>query len=426
MARGRTVSTNWVRLFVAGGDWKRFAAAAEAPVYLYDPPGRTAAALQKLGLAHKRIQDTGSWPQEMRALIIGERAWDKTLAARKERLRRFVRDGGRVLCLGPVNEAFEPDWLPEQITPLTGSANDTPYPPRTRPFAEQMNVNPERPGHPVFRGLDRRRLALWSDYSGWDETKPGFPRVYPVTAGLKLERAEALARTTVLADYDRGLEGVALCEMFDGTGSVILSGFDLVNRVGLDPAADRLLANLVAYTASKEHHAVHPLIASPIRWGDYPTERGVICGSLNGLAVNAEWLAPPTSPSATPLPANSGSWNMDPGSQFVPRGRNPLGPYGYSTAASLKDLNPQSDSGSGVFWASLPPGRKTVITKVRNPATKPGQLSVDVNGKTVTGAATIAAGQTVELSAPLPAGTREVSVRYTGTKTLVLLETRFE
>ena len=38
----------------------------------------------------------------------------------------------------------------------------------------------------------------------------------------------------------------------------------------------------------------------------------------------------------------------------------------------------------------------------------------------------IAPGQTVELRSPLPAGATEVSVRYTGTKTLVLLETRFE
>jgi hypothetical protein len=316
--------------------------------------------------------------------------------------------------------------LPEEIAVLGGSANDTPYPPRTRPFAEQMNVNPERPGHPVFRGLDRRRLGLWSDYTGWDESKPGFPRVYPVTAGFKLQKGEALARTAILADYDRGLEGVALCEMFDGEGSVIVSGFDLVNRAGLDPVADRLLANLVAYTASKESHSAHPLIEAPIEWGNYPTERGVICGSLSGLAVNAEWLAPPTQPSATPLPANTGSWNMDPGSQFVPRGRNPLGPYSYSTAASLRDLNAKSDAGSGVFWACLPPGRKAVLTKVRNPATKPGQLSVAVNGKTVTGPTTIAAGQTVEMSSPLPARTREVAVRYTGTKTLVLLETRFE
>ena len=117
---------------------------------------------------------------------------------------------------------------------------------------------------------------------------------------------------------------------------------------------------------------------------------------------------------------------MDPGSQFVPRGRNPFGPYGYSTAASLRNLNPDSAVGEGVFWASLPPGRKTVVTKVRNPATEPGQLTVAINGKPAAGPTTIAPGQTIDLRAPLPAGTTGVSVRFTGTKTLVLQETRFE
>jgi len=423
---GRAISTNWVDVFVAGKDWKKAPVASGSPVYLYDPPGRTAAALQKLGLRFTRLSAVSPWPAQMTALMIGEGVWDQALGAQKQRLRQFIHDGGRVLCLGPVDGAFERDWLPEQITPLSGSPNDPAYPPRARPFREQMNVNPERPDHPAFRGLDRRRLALWSAWSDWNETDAGFPRVYPVTAGFRLQSPEALAHTAILADYDRGLEGIALCEMFEGKGSVILSGFDMVNRAGLDPAADRLLANLVAYTASQDNHRVHPLIEQAIHWGDYPTECGVVCGSLNGLIVNAEWLAPPTSPSATPLPPNTGAWNMDPGSQFEPRGRNPFGPYTYSTASSLKEINPKSETGSGVFWASLPPGRKTVLTRAKNPTTSPGELTIAVNGEAATSPVIIPAGRTVNLRSPLPAGVTDVSVRYTGTKTLIVLETSFE
>jgi hypothetical protein len=152
----------------------------------------------------------------------------------------------------------------------------------------------------------------------------------------------------------------------------------------------------------------------------------VVCGTLSGLIVNTEWLAPPTNPSATPLAPNTGSWNMDAGSQFEPRGRNAFGPYGYTTASSLKDLNRDSATGSGVFWAGLPPGRKAVLTKVRNPTTRPGQFTIAINGKTATGPATIPAGQTMELRSPLPDDATDVSVRYTGTKTVVLLETAFE
>jgi hypothetical protein len=117
---------------------------------------------------------------------------------------------------------------------------------------------------------------------------------------------------------------------------------------------------------------------------------------------------------------------MDPGSQFEPRGRNAFGPYTYSTGSSLRDLNRDSATGAGVFWASLPPGRKAVLTKVKNPATSPGQISIAINGKDAAGPATIPAGQTVELRSLLPDGATDVSVRYTGTKTLVLLETAFE
>jgi hypothetical protein len=207
---------------------------------------------------------------------------------------------------------------------------------------------------------------------------------------------------------------------------VLLSGFDLDNRAGLDPVADRLLANLVAYTVSKQGHFAHPLIEQPIRWGDYPTERGLVCGSLNGLIVNCEWLAPPTNPSAAPQPPNTGSWNMLPGEQFAPRGRNPFGPYGYTTGSSLRNLDRESQTGSGVFWARIARGKTTMVTKVRNPAASAGQLSIEINGQSATKPVTVPAGQTVESRSPLLPATTEVSVRYTGTKSLVLEETQFK
>ena len=288
-----------------------------------------------------------------------------------------------------------------------------------------MNVNPERPDHPVFRGLDRHRLALWSDYTGWDQTKPGFPRVYPVTAGFKLSQPEALARTAILADYDRGLEGVALCEMFDGNGSVILSGFDLVNRAGLDPAADRLLANLVAYTAAKAGHPVHPLIEQPILWGNFPTERGVVCGSLNGLLVNAEWLAPPPIPPRrrcrrTPAP---GTWT---------RARNSC-----PAAATLWPLRllhrlqperprPGLQGRLGRLLGQPPAGKKTVLTNVKNPASSPGRTDRCHQRPGRHRPGHHPRGPDPGTPLPLPAGATNVAVRYTGTKTLVLLETRFD
>ncbi len=58
--------------------------------------------------------------------------------------------------------------------------------------------------------------------------------------------------------------------------------------------------------------------------------------------------------------------------------------------------------------------------------TRPAQITIAVNGNTVGDPAAIPPGQTVELHSSLPDGARDVSVSYTGTKTVVLLETAFE
>jgi beta-galactosidase len=416
------VSRNEAPLFVASADWRKMSSVRG--VQLYDPSGRTAEALNRLNVTVTQADLARLDPAT--ALIIGEGSWDGKLLAARDRLKTFVAAGGRILCLAQDKDKFDTSWLPVPVEMLSSSANDPTYTPASRPFRDNMNVNPERPLHPVFEALDRHRLALWSDYANWNQTKAGFPQVYPVTHGFRLKEAESLSRTAILADYDRGLEGIALAEFFAGKGSVLFSAFDLVNRVGLDPAADRLLHNLVIFAASTEGHDVHPLIEQPINWGDYSSEKGLITGPINGLVVNAEWIAPPTNPNAKPLTQDEGAWNTKPGDQFVPRGRRPFGPYGYTTAASIKELNPKSQDGEGVFWVHLPAGRKEAVTRVENPSRSDAELIVEINGVSQTKSSMIAAGKTVTIRTPIPNGATDVSVRYKGRKDLVLLQTAFE
>ncbi len=421
----REVSHNETKLFIAGRDWLTSAGKPASTIYVFDPAGDTASALAKLGITAKIISDPARLPAAPATLVLGENSWNAKLNAQKDALKKFIADGGRILCLQPDPDKFDSSWLPESIRFFTTSANSPKYPPAGRPFIGNMNINPERPDHPVFAGLDRHRLTLWSDYTSWDQTKPGFPQIYPVTAGFCLTETGALAHTAILADYDRGLEGVGLCEMFSGKGSVILCGFDLIHRAGFDPVADRLLLNLVNYAASNSDHDAHPLIDKPIVWGNYATEGGVITGPLNGLVVNADWIVPPTDPSAKPLTQNQGEWNTRPSDQFVPRGRSPFGPYGYSTASSLRDLAPGSKTGTGIFWARIPTTAHTMITKIRNPESQNATLTIAINDDASASAQMIAPGESV-LRTALPAGQSDIAVRYTGTKTLVILETVFE
>jgi hypothetical protein len=141
--------------------------------------------------------------------------------------------------------------------------------------------------------------------------------------------------------------------------------------------------------------------------------------------INATWVRPPTNPSAQPLTQDEGAWNTRPGDQFSPHGRSPFGPYGYSTGSGLRDLNPDSETGTGIFWARIPAGKKNVATIVENPTDKPAELEVSVNDTPGT-KVQVAAGKTVTVTSPLPADATNVGVRFVGSKKLVFLKTSFE
>jgi hypothetical protein len=241
--------------------------------------------------------------------------------------------------------------------------------------------------------------------------------------GFKLTEPNDLARIAILADYDRGLEGIALAEMFDGKGSVLLCGLDLVGRIGIDPVADRLLTNMLTYMSGDAKHDPHPTIKDPIRWGDFATEHGVIGSPIYGLFRNTDWTPPPTEPDAKPLTDAQGGWNTRPSDQFLPKGIRPRGPFSYTFNCAPRDGD-KSPDGTGIFWASIPAGRSKVLTKVRNDTKSALKLRIDVNdAKGVE--REVPAGQTISISAPIPARATDVGIRYTGSRELIILETAF-
>src|SRR5690606_23634097 len=139
-----------------------------------------------------------------------------------------------------------------------------------------------------FAGIGREQLRVWSDYTGWDETKTGFPAVYPVSDGYVPEHKQDMAQMAVLGNYGVALEGIAVSEIFDGRGSALVCGMDLANRNGLDPVSDRLLMNMIGYMSERKiSHDKYPLITDKIPWGDYSSEEGLLTGVNSGLLVNA-------------------------------------------------------------------------------------------------------------------------------------------
>jgi hypothetical protein len=426
-----TLSSNNTPLFVAKRDFAGRAGSGRE-VVVYDPIGTTRDALRTLGVPFRDTRTLVGLDPARDLFIIGADAWDYQLARASKALRRFVDDGGRVLLLRQRAGHFESDWLPSKIE-IQSEPLDHPlvFPPG-RPYRNGMAVNPERPDHPVFDGIDRDRLFLWSDFTGWNEKTHGLPEVYPVTHGFTLPDPTALKNTAIMADYGHGLAGVALAESFAGKGSVVVSGFDLVDRAGLDPVADRLLLNLIRYETGSAPHLLHPLVTAPIVWGDYEFEHGLVVGVYNGLLVNSVPIIPADMQADNPIRVDSiegwqiaggaGGWNTKPSIQYVPRGRRPFGPYWFTSGGSEQLTDDAGPQGRGTVWLRVPAGRSVMTTRVWNPASTALPLEIEVNG--ASRRHEIPAGQVAELESSL-GGATDLAVTFRGDRRLVLLTTDF-
>src|SRR5690606_36444794 len=353
--------------------------AASNPVRLYDPSGQTRAAFDALGIAYQTIQNFDRL-KAGQAVVIGENAADERVGQSATRLRDFIRKGGRVAIFrqDSLHEAFVKDILPVALRFPRMDMDNPSYPPPVRPSRNGFNVNPERPGHPVFTGIDRAELRVWTDYTGWDETKSGFPAIYPVTDGFVLaNKAAAVEKTAVLANYSGGLEGIALAEFFDGNGSAMLSGFDLVKRVKIDPVADRLLRNMMGYMAENTVHEKYVLVEEPIRWGIYESEKGIVTGIYSGFKLNSipalfgseENHPRKVDPEGHMFAGSRVEWAMRPGKQYVPYGRRMFGPYYHRGFGGIAEpVDADNPIGEGYFWCRVPRETQQMKTVVWNPS----------------------------------------------------------
>jgi len=311
--------------------------------------------------------------------------------------------------------------------------DDPSYPPPPRPSRNSFNINPERPDHPVFYGITRAELRIWSDYTRWDETQKGFPAIYPVTNGFILKNKPDIDKTAILANYSVGLEGIALAEIFHGKGSVLLSGFDLSNRTAIDPIADRLLSNMVQYMSGKYPHEKYIYIDSPILWGEYETEKGLLTGIYSGMMLNSK---PALFGSYENLPLillrdghlfgeKGGGWNNAAGKEYVPYGRRMFGPYFHRDFGGVPfPLDTATRIGEGTFWCQVPDGTSEMETLVWNPAEEDLPISIKINVEELI-STTVGPGEYKVLQTPVKSNQTNLKVSLRGDRRLVILQTSF-
>ena len=427
------LSENYYDLFIAGKDYLSSSPAPQKQIWLYDPLGDTKNAFEKINIKSQSISTFSNLKTGNNILIIGENAADDKLKNNATLIKQFIKNGGRVVCLGQDEVHLENlnSILNCHLVNIKMNLDTPIYPPPPRPSRNGYNINVERWSSPVFAGIERENLVYWTDYTNWNESKQGFPAIYPVTNGFVLQNKNDIGSTAVLADYGPALDGIAVAEMFDGKGSVLLCGLDLVHRADIDPVADRIMKNIIAFTASRYEHEKYVLINSPVIWGDYASERGILTGINSGLLLNGK---PRLTGSYSKIhlvidkegnefAGHGGGFNTQPGLQYVPFGRRPFGPYHLRGFGDIPYPDKENNNiGEGTFWCSISAGKTKASTIVWNPSDENLVINISVNSQKVH--KEIKAGEKVIVDCPV--NSTNIKMSFNGDRRLVLLQTSFE
>ena len=428
---GKVISENYDKLFIGNKEGLTSAAMPSQKILLYDPAGKTASSFDKLSVRYLKISTFKNIPTAS-LLVIGENAADEIMTRESSSVKQFIKNGGRVVCLRQ-DESHLPNInkiISSPIKNVTTPLDVPVYPPPPRPSRNGYYVNPERPDNPVFAGIKREQLRVWSDYTNWDESKTGFPAIYPVTDGYVPVNKKDIQYIAVLGNYGVALEGITIAEIFEGNGSVLLCGLDLVNRTQLDPVADRMLINIMNYMGDGKKHHRYPLITEPIVWGDYTSERGILTGVNSGLMVHAVPRIPANIRSKVSVTNEGnrflglhGGFNTRPGVQYVAYGRRMYGPYTLRGFGNVPEpIDTSTNIGEGYFWCNIPASKTMSSTLVWNQSDEPLFIKIKVNEQKEVNKE-IKAGETITVDCPVNATT--VKMHFTGDRRLVLLQTSF-
>ncbi|MEX0986190.1 MAG: glycosyl hydrolase family 2 [Bacteroidales bacterium] len=431
---GRKISVNQEEIFIADEIFAQGKQVTIKNVQLFDPNGSTAASfdLLKTGYSLTRLTEV---PDIKWTLIIGENTAGELDESKIMVIRKFIENGGRLLCLrqNPDHEELLNRFLPVKLRFPKMDVDDPSYPPPLRPSGNGYHLNMEKPDHPVFKNIERFMLERWSDYTGWNESMPGMPEIYPVKSGFVLKNKQDMGSTSILANYSVGLEGIALAEFDTGSERVIVSGLDLCLRTSVDPVAARTLVNLIEYAGGDILYPLHTHINYLVKWGDYDSEKGMLTGIYSGLMLN-------TSPVLTgsyrekeiivnelghQFAEKPGGWNNRAGIQYVPYGRRVFGPYHHDGFGGVARPSNNDDSpGEGSFWCTVTPGTNLIANKVWNPADTALEIKVYCN-ELLLGTKILEPGEVRVIEDQFDAEDSRLKISYVASRKLVLLETSF-
>lgn len=257
-----------------------------------DPQGKVLAWLGAHGLKAAAVQTPAELPAGAASILLGEGAL--TPANKKEwaaALKAAVQAGKTVIVL-------------QQDTPLAGDelavpgiAVATPADKRVimSEFAKMGGhsgaiCHPNALAHPVFAGLKPGDFCTWAD----GETNYRLSYATPAGGAVSLVQAgEELAHSPML-------------ELPVGGGSCLLSQLLIESKLGVEPVADRLLSNLLAWAQARTENQPLPAVVCSSGNPDLPAFLGSLGLSARTVATPAEAFAtPPAQASVIVLPGTA-------------------------------------------------------------------------------------------------------------------------
>ncbi len=202
--------------------------AVAAPVGLFDPMGTTRELLQSQGISPIPVPSLGTVPQGIDVLILGagtlaDRPGEQPIIGRVPPDRKAVMDfagrGGRILVL-------QQHAYPEGLFDVQLTGHDS-----TMTFAAA-------PAHPALEGIQPDDLKFWRGDHLVARAEPSRP-----IAGAALP--------LVVSGSRAGIDHAPLLEQPVGRGTIVYSQLKLVDKFHTEPAAARILANLLKYLAGR-------------------------------------------------------------------------------------------------------------------------------------------------------------------------------
>ncbi|MFA5265131.1 MAG: hypothetical protein WC378_15015, partial [Opitutaceae bacterium] len=229
-------------------------APAKTDIVLYDPKGMTAAAFKRRGIAFTN----SSIPVPGKLFVIGKNALIDNPSFDTSPLLSFADSGGRVLIM--EQQGTVPEWLPVRLATNLGHHSFAAF--------------PRASGHPVLEGLSPEQLSFWrgpgSRVSAHNYWKP--------------------RGSNLISIIDTGTIGgfltTALSELPVGKGHILLSQIELTSNIGVEPAADILMDNLLRYSSKQPYRSLNnSLCVRGTRLSDAVKKAGICIAKESDASV---------------------------------------------------------------------------------------------------------------------------------------------